>query len=109
MKHYNDSESFVTTRLDYKNIKEFRGEVIEEMSLFMIPFGIEIKTNKAIYQIYYDEGLKVAERTTFKKADQDAPWCVYPKKETCQGCDHSYFPDLIDGGCKLMTFQGCEE
>lgn len=107
MKCY-DTESFVTTPLNYKNIKEFHGEVIEEMSLFMKPFGIEIKTDKAIYQIYYDEGQRVAERTTFKVADQDSPWCVYPEKETCRGCDHSYAPELSDGGCKLMTFRGDE-
>lgn len=58
-----NTENFVKTQLDYKNIKEFHGEVIEEMSLFMKPFGIEIRTNKAVYQIYYDEGQRVAERT----------------------------------------------
>lgn len=60
------NDNLITTRLDYKNIKDVHGEVIEEMSLFMEPFGIEIKTDKAIYQIYYDMGRKVAERTTFE-------------------------------------------
>lgn len=63
---------FVTTTLNHENIKDFKGETIEEMSLFLKPFGIEIKTDQAIYQIYYDGGQGVAERTTFTLADQDS-------------------------------------
>ena len=62
---------FVTTTLNHENIKDFKGETIEEMSLFLKPFGIEIKTDQAIYQIYYDGGQGVAERTSFTLADQD--------------------------------------
>ena len=101
-----DSEKFVTTALNHTNIKEFKGETIKEMSLFLKPFGIEIKTDRAIYQIYYDGGQGVAERTSFTLADQDSPWCVCPEKEDCRGCTHSYAPELSDGGCKLMTFRG---
>ena len=67
-----DSEKFVTTALNHENIKDFKGETIEEMSLFLKPFGIEIKTDQAIYQIYYDGGQGVAERTSFTLADQDS-------------------------------------
>lgn len=63
---------FVTTTLNHENIKDFKGETIEEMSLFLKPFGIEIKTDQAIYQIYYDGGQGVAERTSFTLADQDS-------------------------------------
>ena len=27
--------------------------------------------------------------------------CVYPNKYGCRGCEHSYCPELFDGGCKL--------
>jgi len=66
-----DSDSFITTPLDYKSIKDFKGEVIEDMSLFLSPFGIEIKTDKAVYQVWTDGSQKVAERTTFKEIDID--------------------------------------
>lgn len=37
-----------------------------------------------------------------KKIDPEAPWCVYPEREDCRGCEHSYAPELSDGGCKFM-------
>ena len=43
-----DSEKFVTTALNHTNIKDFKGETIEEMSLFLKPFGIEIKTDQRL-------------------------------------------------------------
>lgn len=27
--------------------------------------------------------------------------CVYPDRYGCRGCEHSYRPDLFDGGCRL--------
>ena len=27
--------------------------------------------------------------------------CVHPDYVSCRGCEHSYRPDLFDGGCKL--------
>lgn len=29
------------------------------------------------------------------------PECVYPGYVSCRGCEHSYRPDLFDGGCRL--------
>ena len=66
-----DTDSFVTTPLDYKSIKAFKGETIEDMSLFLSPFGIEIKTDKAVYQVWSDGVTKVAERTTFREIEID--------------------------------------
>lgn len=28
--------------------------------------------------------------------------CVYPHKYGCRDCEHSYNPELHDGGCKLL-------
>lgn len=105
-----DANSVVTTPLDYKSIKDFKGEVIEDMSLFLSPFGIEIRTDKAIYQVYTDGSEKVAERTTFKEieVDNDAPWCVYPERESCRNCEHSINPELYDSGCKFLFEKGDE-
>lgn len=27
--------------------------------------------------------------------------CIHPDNVSCRGCEHSYRPDLYDGGCKL--------
>ena len=103
-----DTDSVKTEKLDFRNIDQCRGETIEEMKLFVDPFGIEIRTNKATYQIYKD-GLKtVAERTTFKsfKMESDTPWCDYPERSDCKGCDMSLAPELSDGGCKNLVNRG---
>lgn len=96
-------EIYVTTPLDYRSIKAFSGEIIEEMTLFIKPFGIEIRTDKAVYQVYKDCGVQVAERTV--KVDEDTPWCVFPDKTDCRGCFFSYAKELSDGGCNLMKSQ----
>ena len=27
--------------------------------------------------------------------------CVHPESVSCRGCEHSFRPDLYDGGCRL--------
>ena len=102
-----DTHSVKTEILDYKSIKKYHGETIEELSLFVEPFGIEIRTDKAIYQIYKNGRKAVAERTTFDLIgeDKDAPWCAYPEKNSCRGCSYSLAPYLYDGGCKLLAYR----
>lgn len=30
--------------------------------------------------------------------------CVHPEKWGCRGCEHSHYPELFDGGCKLSKW-----
>ena len=102
-----DPNKTKTEKLDYKTIKKYHGETIEELTLFADPFGIEIRTDKAIYQIYKTGLNAVAERTTFELIgnDKDAPWCAYPERDNCRGCAYSIAPFLYDGGCKLLAYR----
>lgn len=59
---------------------------------------------KVPYCPYWDSRRKVPKGMIQDYSAYKTPECVHPEKWGCRGCEHSYYPELFDGGCKLYKW-----